>query len=137
MSPQVGKGFNRDKWNDLERKLAKKHKNIYVCTGPLYLPCQEADGNFYVKYKLIGANRVAVPTHFFKVALIETDRDKYEMEAYMMPNQFIPDEKPISDFLVPLESIERAAGFLIFEHANDKVVKFNGQSTGRKLLNFF
>ena len=41
MAPQVGVGFNRDKWNDLEREvrsLVKKNDNIWVCTGPLYLP---------------------------------------------------------------------------------------------------
>lgn len=41
MAPQVGKGFNRDSWNRLEkhvRKLTKFYKDVYVCTGPLYLP---------------------------------------------------------------------------------------------------
>ncbi len=41
MSPQVGKGFNRDSWNRLERLVrdhTKTHRNVYVCTGPLYLP---------------------------------------------------------------------------------------------------
>lgn len=41
MAPQVGKGFNRDSWNRLEkyvRKLTKVYPNVYVCTGPLYLP---------------------------------------------------------------------------------------------------
>lgn len=41
MAPQVGVGFNRDSWNRLERyvrKLVRKHKNVYCCTGPLYLP---------------------------------------------------------------------------------------------------
>lgn len=55
MSPQVGKGFNRDKWNDVEkhvRKLARKNPNVYIVTGPLYLPKLEADGNKYVKYKV-------------------------------------------------------------------------------------
>nr|XP_023021770.1 endonuclease G, mitochondrial-like isoform X1 [Leptinotarsa decemlineata] len=41
MAPQVGKGFNRDSWNRLEkyvRKLTKVYRNVYCCTGPLYLP---------------------------------------------------------------------------------------------------
>lgn len=41
MAPQVGPGFNRDSWNRLEkyvRKLTKVYKNVYCCTGPLYLP---------------------------------------------------------------------------------------------------
>ena len=34
------------------RKLAKLYKNVYVCTGPLYLPRREADGKMYVKYEV-------------------------------------------------------------------------------------
>jgi len=52
ISPQVGAGFNRDKWEHLEsyvRKLTKRYKNVYVCTGPLYLPKREPDGKSYVK----------------------------------------------------------------------------------------
>lgn len=69
---QVGRGFNRDKWNELEqycRSLARSHRNVYVCTGPLFLPRQEDDGLLYVRYRVLGDNHVAVPTHFFKVIL--------------------------------------------------------------------
>jgi len=41
MAPQVGVGFNRHSWNRLEkhvRRLTKVYNNVYVCTGPLYLP---------------------------------------------------------------------------------------------------
>ncbi|CAD5234369.1 unnamed protein product [Bursaphelenchus xylophilus] len=134
MSPQVGKGFNRDKWNDVEkhvRRQARKNPNVYIVTGPLYLPKQEADGNLYVKYKVIGKNHVAVPTHFFKVALIETSPEKYELECYLLPNEAIPNEKPISDFFVPLDAIERAAGILIFERLpKNKIIKTNGKKSG-------
>lgn len=33
--------LNQNAWNNLEkysRSLAKHNKNVYVCTGPLYLP---------------------------------------------------------------------------------------------------
>ena len=49
------------------RSMAKKNPNVYVVTGPLYLPRQEPDGKMYVKYQVIGRNQVSVPTHFFKV----------------------------------------------------------------------
>jgi endonuclease G len=41
IAPQVGKGFNRDAWNSLEkhvRGLTKVYSDVYVCSGPLYLP---------------------------------------------------------------------------------------------------
>ena len=37
MIPQVGRGFNRDKWEHLERcarKLTKLYRCVYVCTSP-------------------------------------------------------------------------------------------------------
>lgn len=103
MAPQVGSGFNRDSWNRLEkyvRKLTKKYANVYVCTGPLYLPKKEADGKTYVKYQVIGANSVAVPTHFYKVVVGETTDGRYELESYVMPNQKIDDETPLNLFQV-------------------------------------
>ncbi|PSN35568.1 Endonuclease G [Blattella germanica] len=116
MAPQVGVGFNRHSWNRLEkyvRKMTKSYKNVYVCTGPLYLPRKEDDGKMYVKYQVIGASTVAVPTHFFKVVVGETDDNKLDMEAY-----------------VPPESIERAAGLLFFDKVSrDKLRKINGRKS--------
>ncbi|VDM91799.1 unnamed protein product [Onchocerca ochengi] len=131
MAPQVGKGFNRDKWNQLEkhiRKLARKHKNVYVCSGPLFLPKLENDGSLYIKYKVIGRNNIAVPTHFFKVALVELMDGKLELEAYILPNAEIPDDAPLTAFMVPLDSIERAAGLLIFDKLpKNALKKINGR----------
>jgi endonuclease G, mitochondrial len=103
MAPQVGKGFNRDTWNRLERhvrKLVKVYPNVYICTGPLYLPKRETNGKNYIKYEVIGTNHVAVPTHFYKIIVGETASGKYEMESYVMPNQVIDDETPIKLFQV-------------------------------------
>lgn len=38
---KAGSGFNRDAWEHLEkysRHLTKLYKNVYVITGPLFLP---------------------------------------------------------------------------------------------------
>ncbi|VDK67696.1 unnamed protein product [Litomosoides sigmodontis] len=133
MAPQIGKGFNRNKWNELEkhvRKLVRKHKSVYVCTGPLFLPKLEADGSLYIKYKVIGRNNIAVPTHFFKVILVEIMDGKFEIEAYILPNAVIPDATPLTSFMVPLDSIERSAGFLIFDQLpKNALKKINGKSS--------
>ena len=104
ISPQVGAGFNRDKWEHLERYVrgtTKIYKNVYVCTGPLYLPKVDAqDGKSYIKYQVIGSNNVAVPTHFFKVLVGELDNQQLEMEAYVLPNEVIPDNVPLAAFQV-------------------------------------
>lgn len=131
MAPQVGVGFNRDSWNRLEkhvRHLTKVYKDVYVCTGPLYLPKVEANGKKYVRYEVIGTNHVAVPTHFYKIVVGETHDSKLEMEAFVMPNAPIDDNAPLTNFQVPPESIERAAGLLFFDKiARDKLNKINGK----------
>uniref|UniRef100_A0A1B6E2D5 Endonuclease n=1 Tax=Clastoptera arizonana TaxID=38151 RepID=A0A1B6E2D5_9HEMI len=133
MAPQVGVGFNRDSWNRLEqyiRKLTKTYPNVYVCTGPLYLPRKENDGKLYVKYQVIGANHVAVPTHFFKVVVMETNDNKYHLEAYIMPNQVIDDKTPLNVFMVPPETVERASGLLFFDKlSRSNLVQINGKKT--------
>ncbi|XP_053966663.1 endonuclease G, mitochondrial [Anastrepha ludens] len=131
MAPQVGQGFNRDSWNRLEmyvRKLTQTYPNVYVCTGPLYLPQKEANGKMYVRYEVIGANTVAVPTHFYKVIVGETADQQFDMEAYVMPNQVISDDTPLQVFQVPPETVERAAGLLFFDQINRKQLKrINGK----------
>ncbi|CAG9792868.1 unnamed protein product [Diatraea saccharalis] len=131
IAPQVGEGFNRHAWNRLEkhvRKLTKVYDNVYCCTGPLYLPRKESDGKSYVKYQVIGANTVAVPTHFYKVVVGEAPDGSLDMEAYVMPNQKIPEETPVSSFMVPPETIERAAGLLFFDKLHrSKLNRINGK----------
>jgi len=133
MSPQVGAGFNRDKWEHLERYtrgLTKVYRNVYVCTGPLYLPkADPEDGKSYIKYQVIGKNNVAVPTHFFKVIVGEMEGSgDLEMEAYVLPNEKIPDHVPIQTFQVPPDSIERAAGLLFFNKVSrSHFKKINGK----------
>jgi endonuclease G len=131
MAPQVGVGFNRDAWNKLERyvrRLTRTYDNVYCCTGPLYLPRREADGKSYIKYEVIGANHVAVPTHFFKVVVCEAPDGSLVMESYVMPNQVIKDDVPLASFQVPPETIERAAGLLFFDNvARSKISRINGK----------
>ncbi|XP_032933436.1 endonuclease G, mitochondrial [Catharus ustulatus] len=107
--------LNQNAWNNLEkycRSLAKNNRNVYVCTGPLFLPRMEADGKMYVKYQVIGKNNVAVPTHFFKVLILEKESGEIELRSYVMPNSPVDDKIPLERFLVPIESIERASGLL-------------------------
>ncbi|KAI8144997.1 hypothetical protein BJV82DRAFT_666914 [Fennellomyces sp. T-0311] len=119
ISPQVGEGFNRDYWAHVEnfcRSLTKSFPDVYVFTGPLYLPHQEADGKFYVKYQVIGnPPNVAVPTHFYKVILTERN-GKYSAGAFVLPNAPISDDTPLERFKVPLDAVERGAGLTFFDH---------------------
>ncbi|CAI6345086.1 unnamed protein product [Macrosiphum euphorbiae] len=129
IAPQVGKGFNRSAWNNLEkyvRKKAKHNKNIYICSGPLFLPKKGDDGKLWIKYQVIGDNHVAVPTHFYKIIVTESTESKFYLECYIMPNQVIPDDIPLKDFQMPLEVIERASGLQFFKRLTlDKFTKLN------------
>lgn len=55
-----------------------------------------------MRYEVIGANHVAVPTHFYKVIVGETSDGKLEMEAFVMPNTPIDDNTPLTNFQVML-----------------------------------
>ncbi|GAB5586778.1 nuclease [Umbelopsis nana] len=117
IAPQVGEGFNRDYWAHVEnfcRSLTKNFQDVYVYTGPLYLPHKEADGKFYVKYQVIGnPPNVAVPTHFFKVILTQKNGN-YSAAAFVLPNARISDNTPLEAFRVPIDAVERGAGLTFF-----------------------
>ncbi|KAI1195601.1 hypothetical protein F5X97DRAFT_307788 [Nemania serpens] len=121
MAPQVGEGFNRDYWSHFEdfcRRLTQRYPSVRIVTGPLYLPKRDpADNKWYVKYEVIGnPPNVAVPTHFYKVIFAEEDGPgssgggKVAIGAFVLPNAPIPNEKPLADFEVPIEAVERASG---------------------------
>ncbi|KAJ3216784.1 nuclease [Dinochytrium kinnereticum] len=70
ISPQVA-NFNRGLWASFERfarGLVNVMDDVYVITGPLYLPKLEDDGKYYIRYEVIGTGEkaTAVPTHFYK-----------------------------------------------------------------------
>ncbi|KAF2875091.1 hypothetical protein BDV95DRAFT_307882 [Massariosphaeria phaeospora] len=116
MCPQVGDGFNRDYWAHFEdfcRRLTHKYPSVRVVTGPLYLPKREPDGKWRVSYEVIGQPpNVAVPTHFFKVIFAEDGHrgGKVAVGAFVLPNAVIASTKPLQDFEVPVEVVERASG---------------------------
>ncbi|XP_078502696.1 endonuclease G, mitochondrial [Lissotriton helveticus] len=127
--------MNQNAWNNLEkycRSLARHNKSVYVCTGPLFLPRMEADGKMYVKYQVIGKNSVAVPTHFFKVVLLEKPSGEIELRPYVMPNSRVDEKIPLERFLVPIESIERASGLLFVPNIMKRTNSLKAISAGAR-----
>ncbi|KAM3428828.1 hypothetical protein MY4824_008588 [Beauveria thailandica] len=117
MCPQVGEGFNRDYWAHFEdfcRRLTVRYPSVRVVTGPLYLPRKDpVDDKWYVRYEMIGSPpSVAVPTHFYKVIFAEDGKagGSVALGAFVLPNAPIDNAKPITDFEVPVEAVERASG---------------------------
>lgn len=117
MCPQVGDGFNRDYWAHLEdfcRRLTHSYPSVRIVTGPLYLPRKDpVDKKWRVSYEVIGnPPNVAVPTHFYKVIFAEDGQTggNVSLGAFVLPNAEIASNKPLVDFEVPIEAVERASG---------------------------
>lgn len=116
MCPQVGDGFNRDYWAHFEdfcRRLTSFYPSVRIVTGPLYLPKKDMDGKWRVSYEVIGhPPNIAVPTHFYKVIFAEDGKTggSVSLGAFVLPNAVIANDKPLQDFEVPLEAVERASG---------------------------
>lgn len=114
MCPQVGEGFNRDYWAHFEdfcRRLTSFYPSVRIVTGPLYLPKKDpVDGKWRVSYEVIGSPpNIAVPTHFYKVIYAEDGKTggNVSLGAFVLPNAVIANDKPLQDFEVPMEAVER------------------------------
>ena len=109
ISPQVP-SFNRGPWKSLEeriRKIVDRSLSVSVVTGPLFLP-----ENGIVSYRVIGEGSVAVPTHFFKVIIIEESKGVFTREAYVLPNSELAGNTPLDDYKVSVRRIEEVAGLV-------------------------
>ena len=112
MSPQKP-AFNRGIWKRLEeqvRQIAIREKTIYVVTGPI-LPKK--------KKVTIGANKVTVPTHYYKVIFDLTPPRK--MIGFILPNE--GSDRPLEDFAVTVDVVEKATGLDFFSTLPQAVQK--------------
>lgn len=108
-------------WARLEtyvRYVARRSKGAYVLTGSLYSPTAEDDR--VVRYRVIGPNRVAVPTHFYKVLVSESRLGRMSMEAYLVPNSAqVPNSAKLERFQVDIDQglplLEESAGLVFFQ----------------------
>lgn len=96
ISPQLP-DFNRGIWKKLEkhvREWAKIYDSIYVCTGPIFINT----------IKSIGANKVKVPTYFYKTVLIYNDTIKQAI-GFILPNK--KSKEDIFNYAVSIDSVEQ------------------------------
>ncbi|KAI8871463.1 hypothetical protein GQ42DRAFT_162000 [Ramicandelaber brevisporus] len=136
MAPQVGIGFNRNYWAYLEnfaRDLTTRFDHVHLFTGPLYINngTTASDGKRYVNYQVLAGTsasgpEVAVPTHFYKVILVSkgdiASPSSQALGAFILPNAAISSTKPLTDFKVPVETVEAAAGVVFFDKINHATV---------------
>lgn len=103
MSPQKPQ-FNRGIWKRLEeqiRDFAVAEKEIYVVTGPIFLPEDTIT---------VGASQVAVPSYYYKVVYDLTPPRK--MIGFILPNE--GGKKSLRDFAVTVDAVEKATGLDFF-----------------------
>jgi endonuclease G, mitochondrial len=120
VSPQVGQGFNRDYWARFERfvqQVAERCDDVYVVTGPCYLP-QPGPAGWAVNHSMLGSppQMVAVPTHFYKVVLGEKKNglNGTVLGAFVLPNTPIDPKTPLASFAVPVSALEEVVGISFF-----------------------
>jgi len=100
---------NGSDWLRLERfatSLLKRHADVWVVSGPLFLPelgaqpptstqSQPQAQRAHVSYDVIGVRQVAVPTHLYKVVLADGGEGR-RLSAFVMPNAPLPGHSDVS-----------------------------------------
>ncbi|SHF96073.1 endonuclease G [Flavobacterium fluvii] len=110
ISPQLH-NFNGGVWNRLEQKVrywATKYDGIYVITGGILQP----------SLKTIGKEKVSIPNYFYKI-LLDNYNGQYRMIAFLVPSK--NSDKPLYDFVVTVDSLEKMTGIDFFPKLEDKI----------------
>lgn len=111
MAPQVGNKMNRGIWRILEEKVrewAAARGELYVFTGNIYdTPDPQT----------IGANRVAVPSHCYKVIF---DPVQIEAIAFIVPNARSEIDQ-LPGFIVSVDEVESRTGLDFLSAMDDNI----------------
>ena len=111
MCPQ-DHNLNTKDWNDLEtkcRQWARRYGKVYIVCGPIY------NGK---RTEYIGEHRVKVPDAFYKAVLINTKKNPIDLGFYFENEA---GERPLEEYLVPVDKIEAMSGIDFFPALNDEV----------------
>ena len=125
ISPQKH-DFNAGIWNKLEQKTrywAKKHQHLYVITG----------GILEENLKTIGKEKVAVPKQFYKI-LLDFTKPEIKAIAFILPHK--ESKKPLFNFVVSIDELERKTGIDFFHHLPDEIENKLESSSNYKNWNF-
>eukprot|EP00088_Acartia_fossae_P055333 TRINITY_DN641_c0_g1_i3.p1 TRINITY_DN641_c0_g1~~TRINITY_DN641_c0_g1_i3.p1 ORF type:complete len:441 (-),score=100.24 TRINITY_DN641_c0_g1_i3:69-1391(-) len=170
---------NGNYWNRLEiycRELTKQYSDVYVISGPLWLPEMEENAENiqeayspirwkhqnddisekgdrssnekpkkggwkpppkkFVKYQVLGKSNVAVPTHLFKIILVEDPSlERPMLGAFVVPNKPIQNVR-LREFEVDLEEIEKYVGVRFHQDLDRSQVASLCLDTGCKLNDY-
>ena len=116
--------LNTEDWNDLEmksREWARRYGKVHIVCGPIYKG---------IKNEYIGEHRVKVPDAFFKVILIDDARKPYAL-GFLFENK--AGERPLKEYLVSVDEIERIIGMDFFSVLPDNLEDRLEAETRREL----
>lgn len=111
ISPQAS-NFNKGIWRELEettRNWAKKHKKLYVVTGPVL-----TDGG---KGTIGKKNQITIPTAFYKV-LLDLSEPGLKGIGFVIPNQISYD--PLYQYALSIDEVEEMTGINFYEELMEK-----------------
>lgn len=112
MAPQ-NPSFNRGIWKKLEAKSrawAKIYNPVYIVAGPLFIS----------EYQSIGKNNVAIPSHFYRAALVINDSIQQAI-GFIIPNE--KGNKPLDQYAVSIDSIESVSGLDLYPALRNRYEK--------------
>ena len=98
IAPQVPM-FNRQIWKQLEtlvRDWARERGEAFIITGAMfYDPKEESPvtATGIIQHKIIGADAVAVPTHFYKIVAARDAHGVLQTIAFVLENKSYPKPK--------------------------------------------
>jgi endonuclease G len=106
---------NRGAWSQLEESVQEHVRamgEVWVVSGTLMLTETGTPDS------VIGANRVAVPTHFYKAVISEDGEGERRAFAFLVPNA--PAEfEDLDQFRVSIDSLEMLSGLDFFPELDD------------------
>lgn len=145
IKPFLSRGFNANVWERLLKyihEMSQTYGDVYVYTGSIYLPREMKSNNWYLEFQPEDNTIIAVPTHFFKIVIIDpkqTNSTPYA-EAYVMPNTNVNDSTELRSLLSDVRDIENATGLKFFDgldrnFVNTQVSNLNQDDTFTQISN--
>ncbi|GAM23971.1 hypothetical protein SAMD00019534_071460 [Acytostelium subglobosum LB1] len=117
----LGSGWSRGHMvpaSDMARYPQTNMDQTFLLNSNIVPQNMQNNGNFwtFVKHEVIGDNNVAVPSHLFKVILLEQKSGDAPalLGAFVIPNEPIPSDAVLTDYQVSLQSLERSTGLTFF-----------------------
>lgn len=112
-------GFNRGAWSVLERvirRIAMNSRRTYVVTGCIF----DADNDGRIDNPIVPkrlSDRVAIPTHFFKVVLFWRDGTAHMVGFLLTHNASVS----VDHAIVSVDTIESASGLDVFSRLPNRL----------------